>query len=99
VALEWGADEHASLAQLAAAAPSTGPWGDLLRSHLEAMTVQAAHIREVRDANEQFLRAAARSSQETMSTLQPENGTYDSHGAASSGLMPAGGGHLFDKEL
>lgn len=96
VALEWGAPEDATLPELAAVAPA--PWDDLLRSHLEALTAHAATIKELRDANEQFLRAAARSAQETVSTLLPEAGTYDSHGAATY-AVPAGRGRILDKEL
>lgn len=96
VALEWGIDEGAALSHLADAAPA--PWDGLLRSHLRAMTGQAAQIKQLRDANESFLRAAARSTQETMSTLLPETGTYDAHGTTGQGT-PSAGGHLFDTEL
>lgn len=96
VALEWGVAEDATLSQLAAAAPA--PWGDLLRAHLEAMTAQTVQIKNLRDENESYLRAAARSAQETISTLLPETGTYDAHGTASYAAASAGG-HLFDKEL
>jgi hypothetical protein len=99
VALEWGIAEDATLSRIAAAAPSTGPWGDLLRAHLDAMAAQTAQIGELRDANEQYLRAAARSAQETVSTLLPETGTYDAHGTASPVAAAAAGGHIFDKEL
>lgn len=95
VAIAWGVDEDSSLAQLAAAAPA--PWDDLLRSHLQALSGQTALIRQLRDDNEQYLRAAARSAQETVSILLPETGTYDARGAASHAA--AGGGHFFDKEL
>lgn len=98
VAVEWGAKENASLSELAAAAPA-GPWGELLRSHLEAMSSQTAQIRQLRDANEQFLRAAARSAQETASALQPETGIYDAAGHTNADNGPAAGGHLFDTNL
>jgi hypothetical protein len=96
VALEWGVAEDATLAQLAAAAPA--PWAELLRAHLEAMTAQTNQIKNLRDENEQYLRAAARSAQETIATLLPDVGTYDAHGTASFAAA-SGGGHLFDKEL
>lgn len=96
VAIEWGVAEDATLAQLAAAAPE--PWDDLLRSHLDAMSGQTAAIKQLRDDNEQFLRAAARSAQETVAALMPEAGTYDAHGAAAY-AVPAGRGRIFDKEL
>lgn len=96
VALEWGVSEDATLAQLAAAAPE--PWDDLLRSHLDAMSGQTSAIKQLRDENEQFLRAAARSAQETVAALLPEAGTYDAHGAATY-AVPAGRGRILDKEL
>ncbi len=94
VAQDWGTSEEASLGELAAAAPE-GPWGEILRSHMEAMSSRTAQIKQLRDANEQFLRAAARSTQETAAALQPAAGVYDSHGSTG----PAAGSHLFDTEL
>ncbi len=94
VAQEWGTGEEASLSELAAAAPE-GPWGEILRSHREAMSSSTAHIRQLRDVNEQFLRAAARSTQETVAALQPGAGVYDSHGSTG----PAAGSHLFDTRM
>lgn len=96
IAIEWGVAEDATLSQLAAAAPA--PWGELLLAHLEAMTAHTTQIKNLRDENEQYLRAAARSAQETISTLLPDTGTYDAHGTASFSAASAGG-HLFDKEL
>lgn len=96
VAIEWGIAEDATLSQLAAAAPA--PWNELLQAHLDAMTAQTTQIKALRDENEQFLRAAARSAQETISTLLPDAGTYDAHGAPSFATASTGG-HLFDKEL
>jgi hypothetical protein len=79
VALEWGIASDASLGEIAAAAPA-GPWGELLRSHMTAMATQAAQIKSLRDLNTNFLRAASRSTQETLASLSPDTGTYDSHG-------------------
>jgi flagellar biosynthesis/type III secretory pathway chaperone len=98
LAEEWGvAGNEPSLSELANAAPKDGPWGDILRAHLEAMTAQTTQIKELRDANASFLRAAARSTQETAAALQPATVTYDAQG--STGAAPSDGGRLFDTEL
>lgn len=99
VALEWGVSDELPLGSLAAAAPASGPWGDLLRSHLEAMTGQTGQIKQLRYENEQHLRAAARSAQETVSTLMPDAGIYDARGAATPVGAGTGGGLIFDKDL
>lgn len=90
VALEWHAKEDATLSQLAAAAPA-GPWGDLLRSHLDALSAQTAQVRQLRDENGAFLRAAARSTQETVAVLQPDTGIYDATG--HTGRSASASGH------
>ncbi|WAH99091.1 flagellar protein FlgN [Arthrobacter sp. MMS18-M83] len=79
VAEQWGLPAEASLGELASAAPDEA-WADVLSAHLNAMHQQTATIKELRDSNEQFLRAAVRSTQETMADLKPAAGTYDSHG-------------------
>lgn len=79
VAAQWGLGAEASLAELSAAAPE-GVWADILTAHLNAMQRQTAAIKELRDSNEQFLRAAVRSTQETAAELRPTAGLYDSHG-------------------
>jgi hypothetical protein len=95
VAQEWGIEGHASLGQIADAAPA-GPWGDLLRAHMTAMATQAAQIQTLRDSNTNFLRAASRSTQETLASLHPESGTYDSHGVAGKETVTMS---LLDTEL
>ena len=97
LAEEWnlGTDEP-SLNDLADAAPP-GPWGDIFRAHLEAMTAQTAQIKELRDVNESFLRSAARSTQESAADLLPRTGTYDAHGSTMQSSMS--GGNLFDTKL
>src|SRR5438128_447352 len=65
VARDWGLSEESTLRELAAGGPE-GPWGEILAAHLAAMTEQTAVIRQLRDANAQFLRAASRSTQETL---------------------------------
>lgn len=92
----WGVEENASLSEIAEAAPA-GPWGDIMKAHLAAMFVQTRVIRALRDSNEQFLRAAARSAQETLSSVLPEAaGTYTAQGRSS---QPARAARLFDTTL
>lgn len=84
VAEQWGLPANASLAELIAAAPE-GPWADILTAHLTSLSRQTADLKELRDSNEQFLRAAVRSTQETLADLHPAQGhdgpgTYDAHG-------------------
>lgn len=97
LAKDWNlATDEPSLNDLADAAPP-GPWGDILRAHLEAMKAQTAQIKELRDVNESFLRFAARSAQESAADLRPQPGTYDAHGSTMQGS--ASGGSLFDTNL
>lgn len=91
VAHDWGLPPDATLRDLAAGA-TDGPWAELLSAHLTAMTDQAAAIRQLRDANAQFLRAASRSTQETLATTDPAPTTYDAQGRSAS----SGDAHLFD---
>lgn len=98
LAEQWDLDTaEPSLRHLADAAPP-GPWGDILRAHLEAMTAQTAQIKELRDMNESFLRSAARSTQESAANLIPQPGTYNADGSTGQGGMPVGG-NLFDTRL
>ena len=94
VAIRWGLPEEASLAELAEAAPDEA-WAGILTAHLTAMQRQTAAIQELRDSNEQFLRAAVRSTQETAANLQPAAGTYDSLGRAGQ-TTPS---HFFDQKI
>ncbi|MDQ4504518.1 flagellar protein FlgN [Sinomonas sp. ASV322] len=94
VAREWGLPEAATLRELAAGAPD-GPWGDILAAHLTAITEQTTAIRQLRDANAQFLRAASRSAQETLADGQPAAKTYDARGRAAS----ANSARLVDRDL
>lgn len=95
VAQEWGVQGDPTLADLAAAAPE--PWAEILRSHRTALNAQTIQAKNVRDTNENFLRAASRSTQETLAALRPETGTYDSHGVAGSAASPSAS--LFDTQL
>ena len=94
VAHQWGLADDATLRDLAAGAPDIA-WAEILGAHLAAMTDQTAVIRALRDANGQFLRAAARSAQETLATTEPASTTYDSQGRAASQRDA----HLFDATL
>ncbi|MEO6945007.1 MAG: flagellar export chaperone FlgN [Lacisediminihabitans sp.] len=95
LAEEWGGGENSSLRELAANAPD-GPWREIFSGHLKAMTELTGQIKELRDVNERFLRAAVRSTQETLATLAPEAGTYDSSGASGIASTDA---RLFDQRL
>lgn len=94
VAEQWGLSPDSSLSELAAAAPDAA-WAEVLSSHLNAMQRQTAAIQELRDSNEQFLRAAVRSTQETAADLKPAAGTYDSHGRTGE----ASPSRFFDQKL
>ncbi|WOH19587.1 flagellar protein FlgN [Paenarthrobacter sp. GOM3] len=94
VAAQWGVSQDCSLAELAAAAPDPA-WAEVLTSHVTAMRQQAAAIKELRDSNEQFLRAAVRSTQETLADLKPAAGTYDSHGRTGD----RSAAHLVDRQF
>lgn len=94
VAAEWELPEGTVLGGLAAAAPSA--WKDIFLSHLAALGSQTSRIRELRDANEQFLRAASRSSQETIATMQREPGLYNSFGRSEAA---PGSASLLDQKL
>jgi hypothetical protein len=60
------------------------------------MTEVTGQIKELRDINERFLRAAVRSTQETLASLVPDAGTYDSEGLAGGAHVDA---RLFDQRL
>lgn len=95
LAAEWGTGEDATLRELAAGAPE-GPWGEIFGAHLKAMTELTTQIKELRDANERFLRAAARSTQETLADVNTDTGTYDAQGVSGT---QGPGAQLFDKDL
>ncbi|MCC3283172.1 flagellar export chaperone FlgN [Arthrobacter caoxuetaonis] len=95
LAQEWGIAEDATLRQIIAAAPP-GPWTEIFTAHLQALTELTVRIRDLRDTNEQFLRTAARSAQETLAGLGTESKTYNSSGtSAGSGS----GARIVDKQL
>ncbi|WP_423921930.1 flagellar protein FlgN [Frigoribacterium sp. 2-23] len=102
VAVEWGTDEQAPLREIIESAPS-GPWGEIFTAHLRAMTELTVRIKQLRDENERFLRAASRATQETLASLGTGEATgdlYDAQGATgANGSTRASGGHLFDGRL
>ncbi|CEA06658.1 FlgN protein [Arthrobacter saudimassiliensis] len=88
LAREWHVSEDATLRELADAAPA-GPWAEIFTAHLQAMTELTSKIRELRDMNEQFLRAAARSAQETLAGTSSGGATYTANGATAVGSTGA----------
>ncbi|WP_295011292.1 flagellar export chaperone FlgN [uncultured Microbacterium sp.] len=91
VAEAWHAPEATTLRELIAAAP-TEAWREVLSGHLDAMTVLAEEISEMKKVNEQRLRTALRVTQETIASLGDPTGAYDTHG----GVVRDGGSHLLD---
>ena len=95
LAAEWGLPDEATLRELVDVSPSL-TWRDILSSHLTALTNLTAQIAEIRDTNLTFLRAAARSTQETLAGMAPDAGGYDGRGAPA---MAGGTAHLFDRRF
>ncbi|MET1042655.1 MAG: flagellar export chaperone FlgN [Microbacteriaceae bacterium] len=95
LAREWAVGDDATLRELVAHAPA-GPWSDIFTAHLQAMTELTSQIKHLRDVNEQFLRAASRSTQETLAQLATEAGTYGASGLSDSDASSA---RLVDKTL
>lgn len=94
VAAQWGVSPDSPLAELAEAAPDPA-WAEVLTSHVTAMRQKTAAIKELRDANQQFLRAAVRSTQETLADLKPAAGTYDAQGRTGDRAAA----HLVDRQF
>ncbi|GAB3130251.1 flagellar protein FlgN [Glaciibacter psychrotolerans] len=95
IAREWATCEDATLRELVAAAPSE-IWSELLDGHLTGLQQLANQIRELRDSNEQLLRAASRSTQETLASAHLSASTYDAHGNSASHDMTS---RLVDKDI
>lgn len=91
----WGTGPDATLRDLVAAAPADGPWAEIFANHLTAMSELAAQIGQLRDINEQFLRSALRSTQETLATIGTDSGTYGSAGET----LDAGAARLIDERF
>lgn len=92
VAAEWGTDEGATLRELAVHAP-TDAWSDIFTDHYRAMSESMRQIKQLRDANEQFLRTAIRHSRETLAGAEVKAGTYDASGTIGQSTPDA---HIFD---
>ncbi|WP_244213594.1 flagellar protein FlgN [Glutamicibacter nicotianae] len=75
VAKQLGAATEATLAELADLVPNQ-MWGEILRSHLQALRELAASIAGIRDSNDEHLRAALRSAQESLANLGTSPATY-----------------------
>ena len=95
LARDWGTPEEPTLRELVAAAPA-GPWTEIFHAHLQAMTELTLKIRELRDLNEQFLRTAARSAQETLAGMDHASGTYSASGTSTATSF---GARLVDQSL
>ena len=95
LATQWGTAEDATLRELATHAPA-GPWGEIFAAHLKAMGDLTTQIKELRDTNERFIRAAARSTQETMATVSANPKTYDASGTTGEPVTAA---RIFDRNL
>jgi len=94
VAAEWGTSEDATLKEIIGHAPSAA-WKETFTSHLQALNELASGIAALRDSNLQFLRAASRSTQETLAHIVTDSGTYDATGAAD---LPSPRARLLDNE-
>ena len=69
-----------------------------LKSGATADDIKQTHkrlIKELRDSNEQYLRTAVRSTQESLADLRPVAGTYDAHGKTGE----SAGSRIFDKQF
>lgn len=95
VAVEWGTSEDATLRHLIDNAPA-GPWAEIFAGHLNALTQLTDDIRVLRDTNEHMLRAASRSTQETLAQTSTETGVYTASGASDGQVAAA---RIFDKDL
>lgn len=94
VATSLGLEPGATLAQLAAAAPT--PWDTVLAEHRDAFLDLTQQIGALADDNRRLLTAAHRSAQETLLAVDQTVQTYDAHGHAGPG---AGTATLFDARL
>lgn len=94
-ALAWGLDADAPLSEIIVSAPE-GPWKEILAAHLAALREVSTEIGQLRDSNEQFLRAAHRSTQETLATLGNDTSLY---GPAGDSSAQASGAHIIDTNL
>ncbi|MCU1425628.1 MAG: flagellar biosynthesis protein FlgN [Microbacteriaceae bacterium] len=94
LAEEWGAAAEVTLRELTAHA-TDDTWRDILASHLAAMADLTKEIQELRDLNVQYLRAAIRSTQESLAGDGATSGTYDAKGVGHSSTAA----RIFDLSL
>lgn len=95
VAESWGINGDSPLTDIIEAAPA-GPWHDILAAHLVALRETTTEIGRLRDANAQYLRAAYRSTQETLANLGSDSSLYGPSGATAS---RSNGAHIIDTNL
>lgn len=98
VAATWNVQEDATLRQLAEGAPNDA-WREVLLSHLTALTALTTQIADVRDTNLSYLRAATRSTQETLAHLgtAPVQDSYG-YGGRQPRATAGAGARLFDRQ-
>lgn len=95
VASGWGINDDSSLAQIIDAAPE-GPWKEIFAAHLAALRSTSTEIAALRDANDQYLRSAYRSTQETLAKLSEDPSLYGPSGTSES---RDSGAHIIDTNL
>lgn len=95
VAAAWGIADDSSLAEIIDSAPE-GPWKEIFTAHLGALRSTSTEIASLRDANDQYLRAAYRSTQETLATLGEDSSLYGPQGSSSTQHV---GAHIIDTNL
>lgn len=95
VAREWGASEDVTLRHLIENAPA-GPWAEIFTDHLNGLTQLTQEIKVLRDTNEQMLRAASRSTQETLAQTSADAGVYTANGVPDGQSSAA---RIFDRDL
>lgn len=95
VAVEWGAPVDSAFAQIIEFAPE-GPWKEIFTAHLGALRSTSTEISRLRDANEQYLRAAYRSTQETLASLGDDPSLYGPKGTSPA---QSSGAHIIDTNL
>lgn len=92
---EWGiAADLPSLRQIVGAAPEL-VWHDIFTAHLTALLTSVDRISTLRDANDHMLRAAIRSTQETLIGPAEAAATYTPRGTTASAQPDA---RLIDRD-
>lgn len=95
LAQEWQMEQPLpKLRELIAAAPEP-VWQEIFGAHLTALLTSIERVGALRDSNDHLLRAAIRSTQETLVGLGDSAGIYDANGTASPTTAPA---RLIDKD-